>query len=150
MSKSGVMNITHRLQEGYVSTTDLVVAILRIALGIVILLKGIFFLSHSEYLGDLIRQTNFELKTQFWISYIAFAHLFGGVFIILGLITRFAVALQIPVLIGAVVFVNPAQGSQTSTFEMVLAIAVLILLVFFLIKGPGKVSMDEYLKKYLL
>jgi uncharacterized membrane protein YphA (DoxX/SURF4 family) len=68
----------------------------------------------------------------------------------LGLITRFACAIQIPVLIGAVFFVNPAQGSQTSTFEIVLAIVVLILLVYFLIKGPGKVSMDESLKKFLL
>jgi putative oxidoreductase len=70
-------------------------------------------------------------------NYVAFAHLLGGALLTLGLLTRFACLLQIPILLGAVFLVN-ATGNFLQPFsELYLSILVLLLLVYFLIVGNG-------------
>jgi putative oxidoreductase len=121
--------------------------VLRIGLGILLLLKGFSFLSNSSQLEELILQSRFKTGSAFLVSYIAFAHLFGGVFIIIGLLTRWVVALQLPILIGAVFFVNIGKDVFGIGSEFWLAILVLALLILFLVKGAGTLSIDEYIKK---
>jgi putative oxidoreductase len=121
--------------------------VLRIGLGILLLLKGFSFLSNSSQLEELILQSRFKTGSAFLVSYIAFAHLFGGVFIIIGLLTRWVVALQLPILIGAVFFVNIGKDVFGIGSEFWLAILVFALLILFLVKGAGTLSIDEYIKK---
>lgn len=123
--------------------------IVRIVLGLILLAKGIFFISNAEHLKQLILSSRFEAGVSFLTAYITFAHLFGGVFIIIGLLTRLAVVLQIPVLLGALFFVLPQQSLDAGS-GFILSLIVLGLLIFILIKGSGEISMDAYLKKYLL
>lgn len=143
------MDITQRLHHWNVTHHALVNVALRQVLGMLLLLKGINFISHSQYLEELIRQSNFSSAVNFWVSYITFAHLFGGAFIMLGLLTRLAVVLQIPILIGALMY-NMGPNTFGSGGEMILSIVVFFLLVYFLIRGGGEVSMDDYLKKHVL
>jgi len=85
----------------------------------------------------------------FLVGYITFAHLFGGAFIMLGLLTRFAVFLQLPILIGAVYY-NITPNAFGTGGELLLSIVVLVLLIYVLLYGSGPISMDDYLKKHLL
>ena len=122
----------------------------RIALGTILLAKGIFFISHAQQLRDLILDSRFAAGVGFLTGYVTFAHFFGGVFILLGLLTRVAVLLQIPVLLGAIVFIIPQHGVLDFGSDLILSFIVLALLVILLLKGSGELSMDDYLKKHLL
>ena len=123
--------------------------IVRVALGIILLAKGIFFISHADQLSDIILNSRFKSMATFLVAYVTFSHLFCGAFIVLGLLTRWVVILQIPILVAAVIFNAPSAVVALGS-EFWLSLVVLVLLIFFLIEGGGPYSMDNYLKKYLL
>lgn len=124
--------------------------IARVALGLLILSKGIEFISNTEVqLSWITRNNTFGFSGMLaltLIHIIAFAHLAGGILITLGLVTRFAVAIQIPILIGAVFFVNLTRGFSLLNSELWISITVLLLLIVFWIVGSGPYSVDSWMK----
>jgi uncharacterized membrane protein YphA (DoxX/SURF4 family) len=76
--------------------------------------------------------------------YVVFAHILGGPLIMVGLFTRIACLIQIPILIGAIVFVNYPKGflSIGNHMELELSIIVLVGLILFMIFGAGRFSID--------
>ncbi len=118
----------------------------RAVLGILLFSMGINFIFHAPHLEELISQSRFNFNEHIISYYISIAHLFGGAFIILGLITRIAIILQLPVLLAAVLF-NIESPAFSSSFELFLSVVALALLIFYLIKGPGIFSMDAYRKR---
>jgi uncharacterized membrane protein YphA (DoxX/SURF4 family) len=120
--------------------------ILRILLGFSLVFKAVVFISDTVSLKLMLNASN--LPDQEWlITIIAAAHFIGGILIILGLLTRWAVLLQMPILIGAIIFVNARSDVFASGSEFILSLVVFILLLFFFAEGGGPVSMDEYLRK---
>jgi uncharacterized membrane protein YphA (DoxX/SURF4 family) len=71
----------------------------------------------------------------------------GGLFIAVGLFTRTSSIVQIPILLIAAFFVN-MKTTEKSSFELILSIIVLLLLILFAIKGSGSLSADEYFRSY--
>jgi uncharacterized membrane protein YphA (DoxX/SURF4 family) len=69
--------------------------------------------------------------------YVVFAHIVGGILLIIGLFTRFACLIQIPVLLAAVILVNTKGDMMRPYSELFLSIIVLLLLIYFLIVGNG-------------
>jgi len=122
----------------------------RIILGLVLIVKGIFFISHAQHLKEMILQSRFAEGVGFFTAYIIFAHLLGGVLVIIGLFTRIAALLQVPVLVGAVFFILPHKGMQDFGSDLILSVLVLVLLIYILRKGSGEISMEHYLKNHLL
>src|SRR4249919_3524492 len=100
------MGIAQRMNTIAHANQPLFICMLRVALGLLLLIKGLTFLSNSGQLESMIQQSRFRAGTAFLVTYITFAHLFGGTFIVLGLLTRWVVVLQIPILIGAILFFN--------------------------------------------
>jgi len=127
-----------------------VLLVARTLVGVVLLVKGILFLSNSDQFEQMILSSRFAAGVVFLTAYITIAHLFGGVFIIIGLFTRIAALLQLPILLGAVFLVLPWQVRVNRVEELVLSFIVLALLVFILLKGSGEYSMEHYLKEHLL
>lgn len=121
--------------------------ILRIILGIIIFVKGVSFVEDREAVADLIRKTNFQLSIWSAVHYVVFAHLVGGLFILLGFQTRLAVIFQLPILIGAVFFVNITNGFSFMNSELWFSVGVLLLLLVFLIFGSGNYSLDNMMNK---
>ncbi|MAQ76194.1 MAG: DoxX family membrane protein [Aquimarina sp.] len=117
--------------------------LLRIALGVFLFLKGINFLANSQILVDLLTPVQNLVGSVIVIHYVAPAHLIGGILIAFGLLTRWSVAAQLPLLFGAVVinFVG-----EMNIANLIIASVVLLLCVFFLFYGSGKHSADYYLK----
>lgn len=71
-------------------------------------------------------------------------HIVGGLMIAFGMLTRLALLCQIPILIGALLIVGPQQsGIQLDNTELMLTIFLTALILFFLIKGPGRYSVDN-------
>ncbi len=144
------MNITTRISRWRHSYPSFILLIARIILGIILIAKGIFFISHAQQLKDLILTSRFSGWVGFLTAYVTFAHLFGGVFIIIGLFTRMAALIQVPVLLGALFFILPVHEINDMGSDIILSLIVLGLLVYVLRKGSGTISMDDYLKHHLL
>jgi uncharacterized membrane protein YphA (DoxX/SURF4 family) len=88
------------------------------------------------------------LKNALWmISVLPWIHLIGGILIIVGLFTRLASIIQLPILIGAVFFVNLKNGLYGDQSDLPLSILVLVLVIFFSIEGSGYISLDYVLRK---
>jgi len=122
-------------------------AVFRILLGLSLFVKGILFIQNKSLITNVIEHTSL-LRGNEWLEVlIPWMHLLGGVFIIIGLFTRIAIMIQIPILIGAIVFVNAKKGVYAGDSELLLAIILLIILLFFLFEGGGPLSWDKYLNK---
>ncbi len=117
--------------------------VVRVALGLFLILKGVDFMSDAEAMA-LVMDPFRELPgSMMIIHYVAAAHFVGGLFIIVGLLTRWSVILQVPIIIGAILtnFLGVMIVSN-----LVQASVVFLVLIFFLLYGSGKHSLDYYLK----
>jgi putative oxidoreductase len=125
--------------------------LIRILLGLFLLLKGIGFLNHYPFLRDQIIRTNaLHLSPDnitLLIHYVTLVHMIGGIFILLGLLTRLASLIQIPIVFGAVFFVNILSPYFNS--ELWLSILVLGLLTVFMVIGSGPLSIDNLLRNII-
>ncbi|MCE7068375.1 DoxX family protein [Dyadobacter sp. CY326] len=120
----------------------------RIALGVFLFAKGISFISDTTHLSRLVTGLDFHLYTVTAVHYVAFAHIFGGLLIAMGLLTRIMAIIQIPILLTAVFFVNISQGFSYLNSELWLSMIILILVIAFAIVGSGRYSMDEWMKNH--
>ena len=122
--------------------------IIRILLGLIIIFKSVTFIYDNALAVEKITRTGIGIFTKnseilaFVISYLG---LLCGLFITIGLFTRIAAIIQIPVLITAVFFVN-IHSIGSNILEFILSMITLVLLVYFARKGSGPFSADEYLK----
>ncbi|MBP6686904.1 MAG: DoxX family protein [Lacibacter sp.] len=137
----------HQLQQWSITHHPKWLVILRVALGFSLVLKGIFFISNNVALQGILQESN--LPAQEWLSSgIAWIHLSGGFFIVAGLFTRWVVLVQIPIVLGAIFFVNAKQGVFAGQSELGLSIIILVLLCFFFVEGGGPVSLDDFFRRY--
>lgn len=122
---------------------------LRIVLGLILMWKGIQLVQNIDLLKARINEQPFLTVLSFWLAHIVvFAHSLGGLLIALGLLTRVAILFNIPILIGAVFFVNSPTQLFAVHSELGLSILVLFLLLFFLVEGSGRLSVDEYMRRH--
>ncbi len=117
--------------------------LLRIALGILLFYQGVYFMSNLSLLSDLYKPIESITGNVLLVHYIAPAHFVGGFLIVFGLLTRWAILAQLPILIGAV-SINFVGEMNTTNF--LLSFSVLLVCIFFLFYGSGKHSVDKYLK----
>lgn len=119
--------------------------IFRIALGIFITYKGFDFLANIESLELTMQGMNMSLLGITIAHYVVFAHVLCGPMIAFGLFTRIMCAVQLPILIGAVVLVNFPKGFLSVGNHMELEISLIVLggILVFIVFGAGKFSIDE-------
>ena len=120
---------------------------IRIALGVFITFKGFQFMFNIESLEMTTQNMNFAFSGAVIAHYVIFAHALGGPLIAFGLFTRFVCLIQLPILIGAVIFVNYSKG--VLSMDLDISVAVLIGLIIFIVFGAGKFSVDERRRKDL-
>jgi|SRR5450432_613062 putative oxidoreductase len=126
--------------------------ILRVVLGGILVIRGIYFLTTIQPLfylieGSSLSKLNIKMPLAMFICWV---HILGGTFIILGFLTRISVWAQIPIILGAIFFINLNNGLSHTFPELLLSVFVLILLILFAFSGGGKFSMDRYAKTHLL
>ena len=121
--------------------------ILRIALGLCLFAKGIAFMSNSTLLKELFSGTSLSNDSGWLPILITWINMLGGLFLVIGLRTRVVAILELPIVIGAIVFINVQKSLFAPQSELGLAFLVLLLLVFFIIMGSGPLSVDSYWSK---
>ncbi len=114
--------------------------IFRIALGIYITYKGVVFASNIESLELSVEGLTMLFTGVVLAHYVIFAHLLCGPLIIFGVLTRIMCLVQVPILLGAVFFINAPKGFS---LELEISLVVLFGLIVFVIFGAGKYSIDE-------
>lgn len=123
--------------------------IFRIGLGLILMAKGIDFMRDTTLLDRLLYgAVSLAGNETHWLPIIiCWANLLGGFLILVGLWTRLMSFLELPILIGAIVFIDDQRGGFAPEYQLGLAILTLVLLVFFLIEGSGRLSLDAYFEK---
>lgn len=116
---------------------------LRVILGLCLFAKGVSFLSDSLQLQQLIEGSS--LQNYPWLpQFITWVNLLGGALIVMGLFTRLSCLIQIPILIGAIVFIHFKRGMYAVDTDLNFTIVILVLLCVFFVEGGGKISLDNY------
>ncbi len=133
------MDTLHRLEHWGDTHHPKWLDIIRIVLGLFLCYKGYDFLQNSGLVtGTLSTKTSFGNFAVIALThYVVFAHLIGGILLVVGFLTRFACLIQIPILLGAIIFVNLASDVLRPYNELFLSVIVLLLLIYFLIAGNG-------------
>jgi len=121
--------------------------LIRIYLGVGLMVRGALFISRPEVLLDFLKRSHSWFVPLALSQYVVAAHLCGGILLALGLGTRLAAAVQIPPLLGAVLFVHIGEGLLTAGQSLEFAALVLAMLGAFSVYGSGRLSLDSWLAK---
>ncbi|HTE00805.1 MAG TPA: DoxX family protein [Mucilaginibacter sp.] len=143
------MNLIHKIEKWGDSHHPQYLDIIRIALGVFLFLKGLGFMENTSYLRAVIEnQSDIIVPPELLMAlvyYVTFVHMVGGILIGIGMLTRFSALMQIPVVFGAVFFINWFQSPFNS--DLLSSVIVLIFLFVFMIIGSGKLSLEKYLER---
>jgi putative oxidoreductase len=128
---------------------DLFIDLVRIYLGCGLFVKAFFFINHRDYLHQMIGNSDVS-----WIGsavvghYIILAHMAGGAMLALGIATRLAALVQLPILFGAIfslylpryAVIEPRQYLEYTAL-------VAFLLALFVVFGAGRFSIDYLMSR---
>lgn len=119
--------------------------LVRVYLGIGLFVRGVLFVSRPELVLGYLSSGESWFVPYAVAHYVALAHLGGGVLLAAGLATRLAVAVQLPVLFGAVFMVHSGDSLLTAGQSLEFSALVLMLLLVYLGVGSGPLSADAWL-----
>jgi len=117
--------------------------IFRIALGMVLIWKGVAFMLNLDVLADFLRETGLtdQIGTSVLLTLLTYGiiglHIVGGVCIALGTQTRLYCLLNLPILLSAVFLVNLRENIFKPYSEFWLSTFVLLAIICFFIEGDG-------------
>jgi len=121
----------------------------RIYLGLGLFVRGVFIISNTraEFVQTLLERQEYPwIVTVGLLHYVALAHLIGGLMLTVGLLTRIAAWVQVPILVGAL-FMHRGEGLMSGGQSLEFSGLVLFLLVTFAVAGAGPVSVDNGMPK---
>ncbi len=136
------MGALKKIQNSFDSKTNLGYALIRIFLGIALFIRGWMIISNPNSVLEL----GVEHQDFMWVSLVGIAHLFGGILLTIGFLTRLGALMQIPILFSATFFVYAHTKLMMGGQSFELATLVLFLLVVFFIYGSGPLSVREYVE----
>lgn len=120
----------------------LVLDIIRVYLGAGLFFRGLVLLVTDTGLQQLTGGAAPSFTTTGLALYVMTAHLVGGALLIVGLYTRLAALVQLPVLAGAVLLVHWQNGLLSANQSLEFSALVLFLLGLVFLFGGGQWSLD--------
>ena len=85
--------------------------VLRILFGLMLHLKGLYFIFRTSYLLQLAPGSDYAQAEEVVVYMLAFFHIMMGTIIVIGVGTRYASLIMIPAIIASVFFSNPHLNS---------------------------------------
>ena len=120
---------------------NLAYSLIRFFLGTALFVRGWIFFADPGTVTEMARAESLYM----WFSYVTLGHLIGGFLLMIGLLSRIAALVQIPILFGAVFIVNAGQNLASINQSLELAVMILVLLIVYFLFGSGGFSLDQYL-----
>ena len=123
--------------------------VLRIALGIILIWKGIKFILDTKTIESLVKQNYTGLFTKNEATVVIAAiviTILCGLLIMIGLFTRIASFVQLPIYCIKILFIH-GDYIQRNGIELILTILIPFFLLLLIAKGAGELSADEHLQK---
>lgn len=133
------------IQKSSSRTVATINSVLRISLGLIIFIKGVYFLKDDTSFYNYIAQADMGFSQFMLLHIVVMAHLAGGLMIVFGVLTRYAILTQVPILMGALFFVSRYIGLND---EFILALFTFLLSIYILLVGSGKFSFDRYIDEH--
>jgi putative oxidoreductase len=124
---------------------DGIMTAVRVILGVLLIWIAIQFGRNPHDILEAVGNTN-GFMSLFVIHYIMMCHFTGGVLLILGMITRVAAAVQLPILIGALTLTIGGDGYGSIYTQFWFALVVFIMLIAVTWYGAGRYSIDEAMR----
>lgn len=120
--------------------------VVRIYLGLGLLLRGVQFLADPASYTDLLPGgADSAFASLALMHYVGLSHVAGGLFLSLGLLTRVAALVQVPILTGAALLVHlPTTGLFSQSFAFAAFVAVLLAVLS--VWGAGPWSLDHAIR----
>lgn len=138
------MNKLEQCFQWVQSHRDAFIDAVRIYLGVGLMVKGALFLTEQGHLLRLIDDTDIVPASTAVAYTIIGVHIAGGLLLALGLFTRFAALVQVPILFGAAFFVYlPVATSVESAQHFQFTALTCFLCVLLVGFGAGRCSLDK-------
>lgn len=125
------------------SNRDLVLDVVRVYLGAGLFFRGLVLVFTDVGIQQFTGGAAPSITTSGLAMYVMAAHLVGGALLLVGLFTRLAALIQIPVLAGAVLLVHWQNGLLSANQSLEFSALVLFLLVLVFLFGGGQWSLDR-------
>jgi putative oxidoreductase len=142
--------MAHRqpMKHWIVENRDLVWELVRIYLGFALVIKGFAYMFHHRDLAAAMVAAGVPFASTGFAELVALTHIAGGLMMTFGIFTRLGAAIQIPNLIGAVLFVHLKEGLFTQGGSLEFALLVLFLLGIIAVVGAGRLSIDWFFSEH--
>ena len=117
----------------------------RIYLGLGLFIRGIMIITstRADFVHEMLQRSGQSwLVSAALLHYVSLAHFIGGAMLTVGLLTRLAAIVQLPILAGAVLLVHRAEGLMSGGQSLEFSALVLFLLVVVAVAGAGPLSID--------
>jgi putative oxidoreductase len=128
---------------------DLFLDLVRIYIGAGLFVKAIYLMGHRDYLNQVIGSSgNLWFAPAAVAQYVIIAHLIGGAMLAVGLLTRVAAFVQLPILLGAVFYVYLPRMATFEPRQYLEYSALVAFLLFWIgVFGAGRWSVDYRLSR---
>ena len=130
--------------EWIVENRDRVWDSVRIYLGFALVVKGFAYMLNLHAFAAMMESTGVPLAGTGLAELVAVLHIAGGLMMAFGILTRVGALIQIPNLVGAVLFVHLKEGLFTQGQTLEFSLLVLFLLGLISVVGAGRLSIDYY------
>ncbi len=141
------MNLIKNIQDWTNSHNPKWLALFRVALGAALLLKGVSLLNNLPDFGRLVDENNLSGYKNLIVDSVPWIHIAGGFLIIIGMFTRFAALIQVPILLATILFISSKQGYFSIQTDLAVSLVILFLLLVFILEGSGPLSLAGYFKE---
>jgi uncharacterized membrane protein YphA (DoxX/SURF4 family) len=127
---------------------DRVWDLVRIYLGFALVVKGFAYMLHMHAFAATMEHEGVPLAGTGLAEAVAVAHVAGGLMMAFGILTRVGAIIQIPNVLGAILFVHLREGLFTEGQTLEFSLLVLFLLVLIAFIGAGRLSADYFFSKH--
>jgi putative oxidoreductase len=141
------MNLIQRMEHWGDTHHPKWIDVVRMCLGILLFMKAVEFMNNMDALSAVIGKSAFlsSLSIGIMAHWVIMTQLVGGFLVAFGLLTRVACLVQIPNLVGAILFINTPSTITSPSSTWWLSLLILVLLIFFVVEGGGPWSADRLL-----
>jgi uncharacterized membrane protein YphA (DoxX/SURF4 family) len=135
---------THAVQRWSDENPDVFADLIRIYLGVGLFIKGMYIMDHRDEILSMVGGTNFSFGMVAAAHYVIPAHLVGGALLACGILTRWAAAIQLPPLIGAIFYAFLPRFTQLEMRQSLeFTTLVLFLLALITVFGEGRLCLQH-------